>query len=59
MPLRIAIDARHLKDFGIGTYIRNLVRALARTGAEETFVLVARPSDLGDLSGLPKNFEIV
>ena len=27
-PLRIVIDVRHIKDFGIGTYIRNLVSAL-------------------------------
>ena len=28
--LRIAIDARKLHDYGIGTYVRNLVRELAR-----------------------------
>ena len=28
-PMRIAIDARKLHDFGIGTYIRNLVHELA------------------------------
>ena len=29
MPLHIAIDARRIRDFGIGTYIRSLVHALA------------------------------
>ena len=28
--MRIAIDARKLHDFGIGTYIRNLLVGLAR-----------------------------
>ena len=28
--MRIGIDARKLHDFGIGTYIRNLLRQLAR-----------------------------
>ena len=28
--MRVAIDARKLHDFGIGTYIRNLLRHLAR-----------------------------
>ena len=26
VPVRIAIDARKLHDYGIGTYVRNLVR---------------------------------
>ena len=28
MPLHIAIDARRIRDFGIGTYIRSLAHAL-------------------------------
>jgi hypothetical protein len=28
--MRVAIDARKLPDFGSGTYIRNLLRHLAR-----------------------------
>ena len=32
--MRIAIDARKLHDFGIGTYVQNLVRHLARLDAE-------------------------
>ena len=33
-PLRIVIDVRHIKDFGIGTYIRNLVKALGELDQE-------------------------
>ena len=36
-PVRIGIDARKIADFGIGTYIRGLLHALAATG-EETFI---------------------
>ncbi|HEV7239978.1 MAG TPA: glycosyltransferase family 1 protein [Thermoanaerobaculia bacterium] len=37
--MRIGIDCRKIADFGIGTYIRGLVRGLAEIGAPETFVL--------------------
>jgi hypothetical protein len=36
MPLRIIIDARRIADFGVGTYIRNLVRGLAGQDTENT-----------------------
>ncbi len=59
MPLRIAIDARHIRGFGVGTYIRNLVRALARIDAENRYILAARRADLHELPQLPANFETV
>ena len=34
--LHIVIDARHIRDFGIGTYIRNLTRNLARLDPSTT-----------------------
>ncbi|HXG34750.1 MAG TPA: glycosyltransferase family 1 protein [Bryobacteraceae bacterium] len=58
MPLRIVIDTRHLRDFGIGTYIRNLLSALSRLDAENRYILVAHPEDLSELSGLGPNFEL-
>lgn len=40
--MRICIDARKLDDFGIGTYIRNLLAGLAQIDSEfEYFVLVS------------------
>jgi glycosyltransferase involved in cell wall biosynthesis len=57
MPLRIVIDVRRLRDFGIGTYIRNLVHALAAIDRENRYVLVARRADRGELQTLPPNFE--
>jgi glycosyltransferase involved in cell wall biosynthesis len=57
--VRIGIDARKLHDFGIGTYIRNLLRQLARLDTETEFVLLARPDDIADLSAIGPNFRAV
>ena len=43
--MRIAIDARKLHDFGIGTYIRNLLKYLARLDRDTEFVLLCKPQD--------------
>ena len=40
--MRIAIDARKLHDFGIGTYVRNLLRQLARLDDDDEYVLLCR-----------------
>jgi glycosyltransferase involved in cell wall biosynthesis len=58
-PLRIVIDVRHIKDFGIGTYIRNLVKALAEVDQENHYILAATDPDIPDFVNLPKNFELV
>jgi glycosyltransferase involved in cell wall biosynthesis len=39
LPMRIGIDARKLDDFGIGTYIRNLVHHLAKKDTQNTYIL--------------------
>jgi glycosyltransferase involved in cell wall biosynthesis len=48
--MRIAIDARKLNDFGIGTYIRNLVRYLPRLDTESEYFFLCRPEDREQLS---------
>jgi glycosyltransferase involved in cell wall biosynthesis len=58
-PVRIGIDARKLHDFGIGTYIRNLLRQLARIDTRTEFVLLCRPEDSATLSALGDNFRAV
>jgi glycosyltransferase involved in cell wall biosynthesis len=58
MALRILIDTRHLRDFGIGTYIRNLVRALACIDRENHYVLACGKEGGAELGGLPPNFQI-
>jgi glycosyltransferase involved in cell wall biosynthesis len=60
MPVvRIGIDARKLHDFGIGTYIRNLLRQLARRDRQTEFVLLCRPADAQTLASLGENFRPV
>jgi glycosyltransferase involved in cell wall biosynthesis len=54
--VRIGIDARKLHDFGIGTYIRNVLRQLARLDHQTEFVLLCRPEDASTLSSLGENF---
>jgi len=45
MALHIAIDARRVRDFGIGTYIRGLVKALGGIDSENRYTLVTGPAD--------------
>ena len=57
-PPWIGFDARKARDFGIGSYIRELVRALARTpdAARYRFRLFGRAEDRELFSSLPGNF---
>ena len=57
--MRIGIDARKLHDFGIGTYIRNLLRQLARMDRQTEFVILCRPDDRATLATLGENFRTV
>ena len=56
MPLHIVIDARRIRDFGIGTYIRSLAHALGAIDRTNRYTLVSAPEDVRTLSGLPPNF---
>ena len=55
-PLHIVIDVRRIRDFGIGTYIRNLTRALSRLDRENRYTLITRPQDVDQTEGLGSNF---
>jgi glycosyltransferase involved in cell wall biosynthesis len=57
--VRIGIDARKLHDFGIGTYIRNLLRQLARLDRDTEFVLICRAEDRESLTLLGENFRAI
>jgi glycosyltransferase involved in cell wall biosynthesis len=57
--LKITIDARRIHDFGVGTYIRNLLQALAQTGSPHTWNLICALEDVGLFSGLPEQFRPV
>jgi len=54
--LHIVMDARRIRDFGIGTYIRSLVHALSTVDKENRYTLVSGPGEVRTLSGLPANF---
>src|SRR5689334_17178067 len=56
MALHIVMDARHIRDFGVGTYIRSLVHALSAIDSKNQYTLVSGPGDVRTLSGLPENF---
>jgi hypothetical protein len=59
MPLRIVVDVRRVRDFGIGTYIRSLLHALAGIDQSGDYTLVSLPEDVRTFSGLPPNFKAV
>ena len=58
-PVKVAIDVRKLHDFGIGTYIRNLLRHLARIDRENEFVLLCDAPDMNVADQLGPNFRTV
>ena len=57
MPLRIVLDARRVSDFGIGTYIRNLVWMLSKIDTANHYTLIVSSSPVPEFAGLPPNFE--
>jgi len=57
--VKVAIDTRRIRDFGVGTYIRNLLKALAAAGSEHRYSLISSPEDRPLLADLPSNFETV
>jgi len=56
MALDIAIDARRVRDFGIGTYIRSLVHALSRIDAVNRYTVITGPGEVRVWGTLPDNF---
>ncbi len=57
--MRIAVDARKLRDYGIGTYIRNLLRHLARLDRDTEYVVFCTDADRGIGAELGENFRAV
>ncbi len=57
--MKIAFDVRKLNDFGIGTYIRNLILNLSQLDRENEYWLVARERDKSELGILPPNFSFI
>jgi glycosyltransferase involved in cell wall biosynthesis len=60
MPsVKIAIDIRRMTEFGVGTYIRNVVRTLGRLDHETTYFLIGSPAKVKEIGPLPANFHTI
>jgi len=60
MPsVKIAIDIRRMTEFGVGTYIRNVVRTLGRLDHENQYLLIGSPVKVEEIGTLPPNFHTV
>ena len=57
--MKIAIDIRRMTEFGVGTYIRNVVRTLGRLDHETTYFLIGSPGKVREIGALPANFHTV
>jgi glycosyltransferase involved in cell wall biosynthesis len=55
--LHIVIDARRIRDFGIGTYIRSLIHALGQVDRKNRYTIVSGPADVRTIAGLPESFQ--
>lgn len=58
-PLTIGFDIRRSGGFGIGVYIKNLLAALARVGAEHQYLLIGAEEHQGRFDHLGSNFRFV
>lgn len=60
MPsVKIAIDIRRMTDFGVGTYIRNVVRTLGRLDRETEYFLIGPAAKVQEFGLLPENFHSI
>jgi len=57
--VEIAIDIRRMTEFGIGTYTRNVVRALGRLDRRNKYFLIGSPEKVKEIGALPANFHTV
>jgi glycosyltransferase involved in cell wall biosynthesis len=57
--VKIAIDVRRIRDFGVGTYIRNLLQALAAADTGHSYKLICPAEDRPFFADLPPAFETV
>jgi glycosyltransferase involved in cell wall biosynthesis len=57
--VKIALDIRRITEFGVGTYTRNVIRALARLDQDNEYFLLGLPEKAKEIGGLPGNFSSV
>jgi glycosyltransferase involved in cell wall biosynthesis len=57
--VKVAIDIRRMTEFGVGTYIRNVVRTLGCLDRENDYFLIGSPAKVEECGPLPPNFHTV
>ncbi|MGA3209946.1 MAG: glycosyltransferase family 1 protein [Terriglobales bacterium] len=57
--MKIGIDIRHLPDFGVGTYIRNILCGLMHLDSTNEYCLIGDPVRAREIGDLPANFTVV
>jgi glycosyltransferase involved in cell wall biosynthesis len=57
--VKIAIDIRRMTEFGVGTYIRNIIRTLGRLDHENQYFLLGSPTKVQEIGPLPGNFQTI
>jgi len=57
--MRIAIDARKINDFGIGTYLRNLIKYLPLVDRQNEYFLLCYEADQEQIQRLAPSFTLV
>ena len=57
--MKIALDIRRMTEFGVGTYTRNVVRALGRLDRTTKYFLIGSPEKVKEIGSLSANFHTV
>jgi glycosyltransferase involved in cell wall biosynthesis len=55
--MRVGIDIRKINEFGVGTYIWNLIRNLAVVDRDNEYFLIGSTRNFHELGPLPPNFK--
>jgi len=57
--VKVAIDIRRMTEFGVGTYTRNVVRALGRLDHSNHYFLIGAPQKVAEIGPLPPSFKTI
>jgi glycosyltransferase involved in cell wall biosynthesis len=57
--VKVAIDIRRITEFGVGTYTRNIVRALGRLDHTNQYFLIGSPQKVAEIGPLPPGFQTI
>lgn len=57
--MHVVFDARHMRDYGIGTHIRNLIGSIKEIDQRNQYTLLVRGGDREAFDPLPSNFKTV